>query len=198
MSNFVHHLSHAWAERSHCRRGLANCARCPDTSPSPGSLELELRATCLCCVQCLLMFWTCLQPKYIDAMVHKQVSTGCDVVTGTRYIAPGGVFGWDFKRKLTSRGANLLAQLLLQPRVSDLTGSFRLYKRQVFEEIISQVQSKVRPCSYFTLWIQLNICICCVHLGSQAAHVEPWFQHGRRSSVHKQSVLRDANTQLHA
>jgi dolichol-phosphate mannosyltransferase len=29
------------------------------------------------------------------------------VVTGTRYAQGGGVFGWDFKRKLTSRGANV-------------------------------------------------------------------------------------------
>jgi dolichol-phosphate mannosyltransferase len=45
-------------------------------------------------------------------------------VTGTRYRAGGGVFGWNFKRKLTSRGANLLAQTLLQPGVS-----FELAKR---------------------------------------------------------------------
>ena len=38
-------------------------------------------------------------------------------VTGTRYAAGGGVFGWSFKRKLTSRGANLLAQALLNPGV---------------------------------------------------------------------------------
>jgi dolichol-phosphate mannosyltransferase len=38
-------------------------------------------------------------------------------VTGTRYRSGGGVYGWNFKRKLTSRGANLLAQTLLQPGV---------------------------------------------------------------------------------
>ena len=84
------------------------------------------------------------QPKYIAAMADKQASTGCDVVSGTRYIPPGGVFGWDFRRKLTSRGANLLAQALLRPQVSDLTGSFRLYKKEVLEDIIQKVHSKVR------------------------------------------------------
>jgi hypothetical protein len=39
-------------------------------------------------------------------------------VTGTRYVRAGGVFGWNFKRKLTSRGANYLAATLLQPGVS--------------------------------------------------------------------------------
>lgn len=35
------------------------------------------------------------------------------------------VSGWDLKRKVISRGANFLASFLLNPRVSDLTGSFR-------------------------------------------------------------------------
>lgn len=86
-----------------------------------------------------------MQPKYIPKMVAQQRETQCDVVSGTRYKQNGGVFGWDLVRKLTSRGANLLAQLLLQPNASDLTGSFRLYKRSVFELIINQVQSKVSP-----------------------------------------------------
>lgn len=36
---------------------------------------------------------------------------------------------WGFSRKLTSRGANFLASTLLGVKCSDLTGSFRLYKR---------------------------------------------------------------------
>ena len=48
-----------------------------------------------------------------------------DIVTGTRYAGDGGVNGWDLKRKVISRGANFLTQMLLRPGVSDLTGSFR-------------------------------------------------------------------------
>jgi dolichol-phosphate mannosyltransferase len=84
-----------------------------------------------------------MQPKYIPDMITRQKVSNCDIVTGTRYKAGGGIYGWDLVRKVTSRGANLLAQLLLQPRVSDLTGSFRLYKRSVLEQLIGQVQSKV-------------------------------------------------------
>ncbi|PKI55118.1 hypothetical protein CRG98_024409 [Punica granatum] len=51
--------------------------------------------------------------------------TGASIVTGTRYITGGGVHGWNLMRKLTSRGANVLAHTLLWPGVSDLTGSFR-------------------------------------------------------------------------
>ncbi|RLN42863.1 dolichol-phosphate mannosyltransferase subunit 1 [Panicum miliaceum] len=72
----------------------------------------------------------------------KQKVTGADVVTGTRYVKNGGVHGWNLMRKLTSRGANVLAQTLLQPGASDLTGSFRLYKRDVLEDLISSCVSK--------------------------------------------------------
>lgn len=65
-----------------------------------------------------------------------------DIVSGTRYIGNGGVYGWDFKRKLISRGANYLAQILLRPKASDLTGSFRLYKKDVLMNLISHVVSK--------------------------------------------------------
>lgn len=66
-----------------------------------------------------------LQPKFIPEFIELQKKDNLDIVTGTRYIGNGGVFGWDFKRKLVSRGANFLSQLLLRPNCSDLTGSFR-------------------------------------------------------------------------
>jgi dolichol-phosphate mannosyltransferase len=63
-------------------------------------------------------------------------------VSGTRYLPGGGVFGWDLKRKLTSRVANYLAATLLAPTASDLTGSFRLYKKKILEGIIPLVKSR--------------------------------------------------------
>lgn len=81
-------------------------------------------------------------PKFIPEMIKLQQQENLDVVTGTRYVGTGGVYGWDFKRKLVSRGANYLTQLLLRPGVSDLTGSFRLYKKQVLENLVSSCVSK--------------------------------------------------------
>ena len=46
-------------------------------------------------------------------------------MSGTRYSGDGGVNGWDLKRKIISRGANYVTQILLRPGASDLTGSFR-------------------------------------------------------------------------
>lgn len=80
-------------------------------------------------------------PKFIARMVDEQRRTGADVVTGTRYVAGGGVCGWDLRRKLVSRVANYLAAVLLRPQVSDLTGSFRLYRREAFDKIMKEVVS---------------------------------------------------------
>ncbi|KAI3402812.2 UBA2 [Candida oxycetoniae] len=81
-------------------------------------------------------------PEAIPEFIAKQKTEDYDIVTGTRYAGDGGVYGWDFKRKLISRGANFLATVVLNPRVSDLTGSFRLYKTNVLRKIIDVTQSK--------------------------------------------------------
>ncbi|KAL0576483.1 dolichol-P-mannose synthesis [Marasmius crinis-equi] len=91
-------------------------------------------------------------PKFIPQFIRLQKAHNLDIVTGTRYrstskpyladATPGGVHGWDLKRKLISRGANFLASTVLNPGVSDLTGSFRLYRVAVLRHIITVTQSK--------------------------------------------------------
>jgi dolichol-phosphate mannosyltransferase len=81
-------------------------------------------------------------PRHIPDFVKKQIETNCDIVTGTRYNKGGGVAGWDVKRIVVSRGANLLATLFLNPGLSDLTGSFRLYKKDVLIDLMKSVQGR--------------------------------------------------------
>lgn len=84
-------------------------------------------------------------PKSIPEMIKTQIATNADIVQGTRYAGPStgaGVYGWDLKRKLVSRGANVLATFVLDPRTTDVTGSFRLYRRPVIQRLISQCTSK--------------------------------------------------------
>ncbi|EIM20312.1 hypothetical protein E3Q22_01706 [Wallemia mellicola] len=84
-------------------------------------------------------------PKFIPEFIKRQRENDYDIVTGTRYSTTqsgGGVYGWDLTRKLISRGANFLALTVLQPGVSDVTGSFRLYKKEVLQELINACQSK--------------------------------------------------------
>jgi len=81
-------------------------------------------------------------PEHIPDFIKEQKKNDFDIITGTRYAKGGGVAGWDLKRILTSRGANLIADLLLRPGISDLTGSFRLYKKEVLEELMLSVRGK--------------------------------------------------------
>ncbi|EPR79381.1 Dolichol-phosphate mannosyltransferase [Spraguea lophii 42_110] len=57
-----------------------------------------------------------------------------DVVVATRYTL-GGIVGWNFKRKMISRGANNLAQIITGVEVTDLTNSYRMYRRNVLENL---------------------------------------------------------------
>lgn len=79
-------------------------------------------------------------PKFIPQMIDLMDQTRSQIVTGTRYRPGGGVFGWDTYRKLTSRTANFLADFLLHPSCSDLTGSFRLYERSAIEAILPKIK----------------------------------------------------------
>jgi dolichol-phosphate mannosyltransferase len=81
-------------------------------------------------------------PKFIPEMISQMNTHNYDIVSGTRYRKGGGVHGWDLNRKVTSKGANFLASFLLSTgSASDLTGSFRLYKREVLADVLGKVQS---------------------------------------------------------
>lgn len=58
-----------------------------------------------------------------------------DVVIGSRYIKGGGSSGWDLKRKLLSKYANLTSMILLRSRVRDMTSGFRCYSSKSLELI---------------------------------------------------------------
>ena len=81
-------------------------------------------------------------PKFIPQFIARQKASGTDIVTGTRYRPAGGVYGWDLRRKLMSRVANYLAQVALRPGVSDLTGSFRLYRKEALAACVHLTRSK--------------------------------------------------------
>ncbi|GFP96139.1 dolichol-phosphate mannosyltransferase subunit 1 [Phtheirospermum japonicum] len=82
----------------------------------------------------------------------KQIETGASIVTGTRYVRGGGVHGWNLMRKLMSRGANVLAQILLWPGVSDLTGSFSIFN---FTREVESTVSSYEVSMWRSLWIYL-------------------------------------------
>jgi dolichol-phosphate mannosyltransferase len=66
-----------------------------------------------------------------------------DVVLGSRYVSGGTVRNWPAHRQLLSRGANLYSRLALGVPIKDITAGFRVFRRQVLEELdLDQVASQ--------------------------------------------------------
>ena len=68
-------------------------------------------------------------PKLIDA------SKEYDIVIGSRYIKGGKIIGWDIKRQLNSRLANLFTRIALGLKAKDVTAGFKRYKTSFLEEL---------------------------------------------------------------
>jgi dolichol-phosphate mannosyltransferase len=60
---------------------------------------------------------------------------GADVVLGSRYVPGGGVSDWGPLRRAISRGGSAYARAALGIGVSDLTGGFKVFRREVLEAI---------------------------------------------------------------
>jgi dolichol-phosphate mannosyltransferase len=58
-----------------------------------------------------------------------------DVVLGSRYVDGGGVTDWGPLRKLISRGGSAYARAVLGIEVRDLTGGFKVFRRDVLAAI---------------------------------------------------------------
>jgi len=58
-----------------------------------------------------------------------------DVIIGSRYIEGGGITGWNYKRRLLSKLANLYTQILFGYHIKDSTSGFRIYNRESLEKI---------------------------------------------------------------
>jgi len=66
-----------------------------------------------------------------------------DLVLGSRYVRGGGVENWGLLRRLISAGGSLYARLLLGVPVRDLTGGFKVFRREVLEAIpLDRVNSR--------------------------------------------------------
>ncbi|WP_016699227.1 polyprenol monophosphomannose synthase [Actinoalloteichus spitiensis] len=72
-------------------------------------------------------------PRLLDALGNDQI--GADLVIGSRYVAGGSLVNWPWHREWLSRGANIYAKLALGARVSDMTGGYRAFRREVLQKI---------------------------------------------------------------
>jgi dolichol-phosphate mannosyltransferase len=62
-------------------------------------------------------------------------TSDADLVLGSRYVAGGGVEGWELHRRVLSRGGCFYARTILGVPVRDLTGGFKCFRREVLETI---------------------------------------------------------------
>lgn len=72
-------------------------------------------------------------PLYIPNII--KLIKNNDVVIGSRYITNGGTLKWSLHRKITSKGANIFAQIMLGLKSNDCTSGFRCYKSEVLRSI---------------------------------------------------------------
>jgi dolichol-phosphate mannosyltransferase len=72
-------------------------------------------------------------PAYVPVLV--EAAGEADLVLGSRYVAGGGVRNWGRGRQVVSRGGCLYARAVLGVPVSDLTGGFKCFRREVLEAI---------------------------------------------------------------
>ncbi len=73
-------------------------------------------------------------PSALPSLVAATES-GADVVLGSRYVKGGKILGWPLTRRIVSKGANLLARIILGLPVKDATSGFRAYKAEALRKI---------------------------------------------------------------
>lgn len=75
-------------------------------------------------------------PQKIPEMI-KKLEEGADLVVGTRYRKGGGIpADWGWHRKILSVGGNRLVRLVLgESRITDWTGGFKAFKKELYGKI---------------------------------------------------------------
>jgi dolichol-phosphate mannosyltransferase len=74
-------------------------------------------------------------PEKLPELIAK-LEAGADIALGSRYIAGGGVDAkWPLWRKLLSLWGNLYARTILGLPIRDVTGGFRLWRRELLRKI---------------------------------------------------------------
>ena len=72
-------------------------------------------------------------PAYLPQLLR--AAEDADLVIGSRYVPGGGVTDWGALRRFISRGGGAYARIALGLEVRDLTGGFKVIRREVLEAI---------------------------------------------------------------
>jgi dolichol-phosphate mannosyltransferase len=81
-------------------------------------------------------------PQYLPAFIETAHREGADVVLGSRYVPGGAVVDWPWYRRAISRAGSRYAAAVLGLPFKDLTGGFKLFRREALAAIdLSAVRS---------------------------------------------------------
>jgi dolichol-phosphate mannosyltransferase len=72
-------------------------------------------------------------PWDLPRLLH--VAKDCDLAIGSRYVRGGCTVGWDFRRRMLSRGANLYTRLWLSSGIRDNTAGFRCFRASALQQL---------------------------------------------------------------
>ena len=73
-------------------------------------------------------------PEQLHLLLDR-IDAGAEMVIGSRYVRGGKTVNWPASRQILSRGGNVYASVALGAGLSDITGGYRAYRREVLEEI---------------------------------------------------------------
>ncbi|USN95905.1 MAG: polyprenol monophosphomannose synthase [Candidatus Nomurabacteria bacterium] len=73
-------------------------------------------------------------PKYIPKFIDSARS-GHDFIVASRYISGGGTPDWPLHRRILSKYGNFYARFVLNNKISDYTGGYNLYSRDLLSKI---------------------------------------------------------------
>ncbi|HIW96843.1 MAG TPA: polyprenol monophosphomannose synthase [Candidatus Corynebacterium gallistercoris] len=73
-------------------------------------------------------------PEQLHLLLDR-IDRGAELVLGSRYVRGGKTVNWPASRQLLSRGGNIYASIALGAGLSDITGGYRAYRREVLEAI---------------------------------------------------------------
>lgn len=74
------------------------------------------------------------RPEDLQIMAEA-LTEGVDLVLGSRYVHGGATEGWPWHRKLVSRAGGMYAGLVLGVPIRDLTGGFKIWRRDLLASI---------------------------------------------------------------
>jgi dolichol-phosphate mannosyltransferase len=74
-------------------------------------------------------------PRFLPDLIRAIEVQGADLALGSRYKTGVNVINWPMSRLMLSSGANLYARIVTGMPLTDSTGGFKCFRRQVLEAI---------------------------------------------------------------